>query len=230
MPSPKPIPFTDVSFLERLTKQNIFQILLNLALYLSFVLPLANQIQFPVINSPWKDVSNEVALIFLLSGFGFVYWASGRYIRFWLMSLRTELEFGIKILGAKILGAWLGVDSNGEKSPVERYVEDKNLVSKFDVISYLSKSENKFLEKLYKKRLETNIKYNLNKENTVTTFTLLSLHWYFKSKVYLSISQYFPVFLQVAILLLLLWSSAEPFPEDNDYFYIPGNPIRNSVD
>lgn len=106
MLSQKPVPFTDVSFLERLAKQNIFQILLNLALYLSFVLPLANQIQFPVINSPWKDVSNEIALIFLLSGFGFIYWVTGRYIRSWLMLLRIELESKIKILGA-LLGVKL---------------------------------------------------------------------------------------------------------------------------
>ena len=117
-----------------------------------------------------------------------------------LMLLRIELESKIKILGAL-----LGVHSNEKKSLMAMYVKDKSLISKFDIISYLSKNENKFLEKLYEKRLDIETKYNLNKENTVATFTLLSLHWLFKSKVYLSISQYFPLFLLVAILLLLLW-------------------------
>ena len=73
-------------------------------------------------------------------------------------------------------------------------------------------------------------RYDLCKENTVATFTLFSLHLCFKSSVYLSISQYSSALLPLAILFWLLWSSAEPFPEDNNYFNIPGNPIRESED
>ncbi len=225
MRSSKPLPFTYISFLERLTKQNISQLLFNLALYLSFILPLASQVKFPVINSPWKDISNEIALIFLLSGFGFTYWISGIYIRRFLISVRIELEFGIKILGAK-----LGIKSSEKNSPLSIYLRDKNFLRTSDLISYLSKNQNSFLEKLFWERLEMNKKYDLNQENTVVTLTLFSLHWYFKSEVYLLFTQYLPDFLPVILLFFLLYSSAEPFPEGNDYFHVPGNPIRHPED
>jgi hypothetical protein len=214
--------FTDISFLERLTKQNVFQLLFNLALYLSFVMPLTKQAQLPIIQSPWKDLSNEIALIFLVSGFGFTYWISGSYIRFFLIQVRIQLEFWVKILFLK-----LGLSSDDKNSPMAIYVRDRDFLTKSDIVSYLSKTENKFLEKLYTERLELDTKFNLNKENTVVTLTLFSLHWYFKSNIYLSLAQYLPRTLPIIFLLLLLYSSAEPFPEGNDYFCVPDNPIRN---
>jgi hypothetical protein len=225
MPNSKLPSFTDISFLERLTKQNIFQLLFNLALYLSFVLPLIKQAQLPIIQSPWKNLSNEIALIFLLSGFGFTYWISGSYIRSFLISVRIQLEFWVKILLLK-----LELSSSNENSPMAIYVRNRAFLTKSDIVSYLSKTENKFLEKLYTERLEMDARFNLNKENTVVTLTLFSLHWYFKSNIYLSLAQYLPRTLPIVFLLFLLYSSAEPFPEGNDYFCVPDNPIRNPQD
>ncbi|ABW29422.1 hypothetical protein [Acaryochloris marina] len=223
MPNPKLSSFANISLLERLTKQDIFKTFLNLALYLSFILPLSEKIHFPDINSPWKDFTREIALIFLLSGFGFSYWISGFYIRFWLISIRIELEFRIKIIGSS-----LGVRSDQDKSPMAIYVRNTDFLMMSDIVSYLSKNENKFLEKIYEERLEMNKKYRLNKENTVTTLTLCLLHWYFKSELFLFFVKYTPDFLPAIVLSMLLWASAEPFPEGNNYFHVPGNPIRDS--
>jgi hypothetical protein len=217
----KPSFLTDVSFWERLTKQNIFQILLNSALYLSFFIPLVNRAQLPTVNSPVKGMPEEIGLIFLLSGFGFVYWVSGRYIRFWLMSVRIWIESGLQLFKAGLLA------NSNKESLAATYISDKNLVRKSDILSYLLKNENKVIEKIYEERQEMNARYNTEKENTVVTFVLLFLHWYFKSELYLYTLQFLPVFLPPAVLCLLSWSSAEPFPEGNNYFYIPKNPIRN---
>lgn len=224
MSSIKPVTLTDISFVERLTKQNVFQVLLNLALYLSFVLPLANQAQIPMIQSPWKDLSSEIASVFLLSGFGFIYWVSRQYIGVGLRSLRRVLEFYLWKLAY-----WLGINLNKEESLTAIYYRNKSMVRESDIISYLSKNDNSFIRELYENRKERNVRAILSKENTVTTFTLFLLHWHFNSSIYLGISQYLPTSLSLVALLLLLWSSsAELLSEDSNYFYIPGNPIRES--
>jgi hypothetical protein len=222
MQSLKPPKFTDLSLLEKIINQNISHILLNLALYLSLVLPLAKQIELPPINSPWQNVSNEVSLIVLISGFGFVCWISGEYIGPFLRSVRTILEFFfIKILER--------MDINLEKkdSPMSIYFKSKSFLSKSDILSYLSSNENKFLERLYIERLEMDAKYYLRKDNTIATLTLFLLHYSFRYQIS-SFTLYIPKSLVLLILFLLILSSSEYLPEDHNYFYVPGNPIRNT--
>jgi ABC-type tungstate transport system substrate-binding protein len=117
----------------------------------------------------------------------------------------------------------------GRKSHSKLYVENTAIISKSDINSYLLTNENKWLEKIYLERLETNEKYNLGRENMVVTFVILSLHLFLKSSFYISIINLIPAMTTIlnVVFLWLLYSASEPFPEGNNYFFLPGNPIRD---
>jgi hypothetical protein len=211
--------FTDISFVEKLTKQSVFQLLFNLALYLSFSLPLVYQLSSFVIDTPWKNLSKEILLIFVLSGFGFVYQISSVHIRFFLMSVRIQLE-------SWAISLFSNFKSINKESLMSLYVNNKGFLLESDITSYLSKKENKFLEKLYAERLELNARYDSRKIGTNVTLVLFSLHCFFKTSLFLTFLQSVGNFLPI-IFLFLIYSSSEPFPEERRYFYVPGNPIRN---
>lgn len=220
MENPKLPNFTDLSLIERLTKADISHLLINLALYLSFVFPLTRKSFSLSANSHWKETPTEIILIiFLLSGFGLLYSISSIHIRYFLISIRIPLESLMNTLSKDM----------GKKSPSKLYVENTAIISKFDINSYLLTNENKWLEKIYLDRIEMNEKYNLGRENMVVTFVVFSLHVFLKSSFYVSIVNLIPAIstFKIVVFLWLLYSASELFPEDNNYFFLPGNPIRD---
>jgi hypothetical protein len=72
-------------------------------------------------------------------------------------------------------------------------------------------------------------KYNLGRENMVVTLVVLSLHIFLKSSFYVSIISVIPAMTTILniVFLWLLYSASELFPEGNNYFFLPGNPIRD---
>jgi hypothetical protein len=211
-----------ISVLENLIKQDLFHLLFNLAIYLYLGLPLSKNLNLPPVDSPWGNLSNYIMIVFTLSGFGFIYWMSNYYIRSWLVKLRTGLEYSMKTLTRKIVKP-----QANDESLIALHVRNSAVFREPELISYLSRNKNDFLEFKYKERLELNERYNLGKKNVVTTLTLFILHFCFKSDLYLNLFGQLPFYLPCIILVVLLWFSSEPFPEDNDYFCIEGNPVRN---
>lgn len=211
-----------ISALENLVKQDLFHLLFNLAIYLYLVLPLSINLNLPPVDSPWGNLSNYIMSAFALSGFGFIYWISNYYIRSWLVNIRINLEFSMKTLTGKFVNPQVN-----DESLIALHVRNTAIFRESELISYLSRNKNDFLELKYKERLELNERYNLGKKNIVTTLTLFILHFYFKSDLYVNLFGQLPFYLPYIILIVLLWFSSELFPEDNDYFYIEGNPVRN---
>jgi hypothetical protein len=211
-----------ISVLENLIKQDLFHLLFNLAVYLCLGFPLSMKLNLPPVDSPWGNLSNYITIAFALSGFGFIYWASNCYVRLWLINLRITFEYAVNTLLVKFTN-----HRTEDKSLVALHVRNTALFREAELISYLSRNKNDFLESQYKERLELNERYNLGKKNIVTTLVLLTLHFSCKSDLYLSLSVHLPNYLPFMILIVLLWSSSESFPEDNYYFHIVENPVRN---
>jgi hypothetical protein len=77
--------------------------------------------------------------------------------------------------------------------------------------------------------VELNAKYDNRKAGENATLILLSLHYIFKTSLFLTFLQSLGNLLPL-IFLFLIYLSSEPFLEDRQYFYIPSNPIRNPED
>jgi hypothetical protein len=215
---------TDLSFLEKLKNQDIFQLLLNTLLYITLTLPMLEKIKIPAIHSPWKDMSNEILVVVLLVGFGFVYWISF-YFMYFLTEVRSALEMGVFLLLHKI-----GLEVDTKETIIHLYLKDNGIVRMREINTYLLCNENKWLEKIYIENLEMNKIYFSRREATVVTLILFASHFFFNGTTLRNLIQQLPWLLQLSkiTLLWLLYSSSKPFPSDMNYVYLPGNPIRDS--
>jgi hypothetical protein len=216
---------TDLSFLEKLKNQDIFQLLLNALLYITLILPILETVKIPAIHSPWKDISNEILVVFLLVGFGCVYWISF-YVMYFLKEVRSALEMVFFRLLHKI-----GLDIDNDKETIiDLYLKNNGIVTMREISMYLLCNENKWMEKIYAENVEMKKIYYSRREATEVTLILFAGHFFFDGTTLKNLIQQLPWLLPVSkiTLLWLLYSSSKPYPLDMDYVYLPGNPVRDS--